>query len=39
MECVSIKRANGGISPPKEDDAAHLGRFPGVSQVPQGEAP
>ena len=39
MECVSNKRANGAISTPKEDDVTHLRHSPGVSQVPQGEAP
>jgi RNA polymerase primary sigma factor len=39
MECASIKRVNGAISPPKEDDVTHLRHSPGVSQVSQGEAP
>ena len=39
MECASIKRVNGAISPPKEDEVTHLRHSPGVSQVSQGEAP
>ena len=39
MERVNTRRANGAISPPEDDDAAHLGHSPAASRDPQGEAP
>jgi RNA polymerase primary sigma factor len=39
MERVSTRRANGAISPPEDDDVAHLGHAPAASRDSQGEAP